>query len=66
MVKKYLLVCLLAISSVSFIQAGGPDKLIGKNVSVFYPKNYDAKSHQPSFALLKEPITVGDVPGNWI
>lgn len=66
MVKKYLLVCLLAISSVSFIQAGGPDKLIGKNVSVFYPKNYDAKSHQPSFALLKEPITVGDVPGNWV
>ncbi|WP_321425366.1 TIM-barrel domain-containing protein [uncultured Bacteroides sp.] len=65
MVKKYLLVCLLAISSVSFIQAGGPDKLIGKNVSVFYPKNYDAKSHQPSFALLKEPIAVGDIPRNW-
>jgi hypothetical protein len=33
--KKYLLVCLLTISSIGFIHAGQPDKLIGKNVSVF-------------------------------
>lgn len=42
-----------------------PDKLIGNNVSVFYPVNYDARAHQPSFALLKEPIATGDIPVNW-
>jgi len=41
------------------------DKLIGNNVSVFYPANYDAKAHQPSFALLKEPKVVGPIPAGW-
>ncbi len=41
------------------------NKLIGKNVSIFYPENYNAKAQQPSFALLKEPVSEGDIPGNW-
>jgi len=41
-------------------------QLISKNVSVFYPENYDAKAHQPSFALLKEPKVIGKVPKNWL
>lgn len=41
------------------------DKLIAKNVSVFYPANYNAKANQPSFALLKEPKDIGSIPANW-
>lgn len=63
--KKYLLACLLTISFHGFIHASQPNKLIGKNVSVFYPNNYDEAAHRPSFALLKEPTIVGDIPLNW-
>lgn len=41
------------------------NQLIGKQVSVFYPKGYDAKAHLPSFALLREPTPMGNVPQNW-
>lgn len=44
---------------------GQTDKLIGKNVCVFYPLNYNAGPHTPSFALLQEPKVSGKVPGNW-
>ena len=40
--------------------------LIGKDICVFYPLQYDAKPHTPSFALLQEPKTTGEVPGNWM
>lgn len=49
-----------------FTHAKSPtDKLIGLNISVFYPANYDARAHQPSFALFKEPKVLGQVPSNW-
>ncbi len=44
---------------------GQTGNLIGKNVSIFYPSRYDAKPNLPSFALLKEPETIGEVPKNW-
>lgn len=44
---------------------GQNGKLIGKNVCVFYPAHFDAKPNLPSFALLKEPKAIGEIPKNW-
>ena len=41
------------------------DKLIAKNVSIFYPENFNTKENLPSFALLKEPKVIGNIPSNW-
>ena len=66
MKKRFLIVYLFTICCFGFSCAvSQADKLIGKNVSVFYPANYDAKAHQPSFALLKEPTSIGEIPANW-
>jgi len=59
---SYLLAILCSLSSFAAQQS---DKLIGNNISIFYPANYDAQAHQPSFALLKEPRSVGNVPVDW-
>ena len=59
---SYLLAILCSLSSFAAQQS---DKLIGNNISIFYPANYDAQEHQPSFALLKEPRSVGNVPVDW-
>ena len=64
--KKVLIIYLLSIFSSGFnLVTGQTSKLIGNNVSIFYPKNYDAKAHQPSFALLKEPKAIGKIPQSW-
>jgi alpha-glucosidase len=66
MKKRLLTVCLLISLFFGFTNAFGTNnKLIGKNISVFYPSNYNARAHQPSFALLKEPKANGEVPKNW-
>jgi len=57
-----LLAFCFGIGSVS----GQSGKLIGKNVCVFYPLNYNAEPHTPSFALLQEPKVIGKVPENWM
>ena len=44
---------------------GQTNNLIGRNVCIFYPANFNSKSQQPSFALLKEPETTGKIPQNW-
>lgn len=36
-------------------------QLIGKNVYLYYPAHYHANAHKPSFALLKEPKSIGPV-----
>jgi alpha-glucosidase len=56
----FLVFC-LGISSV-FGQTGN---LTGKNICIFYPEQYDAKPHTPSFALIQEPKVTGKVPTNW-
>ncbi len=64
--KKVLIIYLLTLSCFGFTYAvDTADKLIGNDVSIFYPKVYDAKAHTPSFALLKEPTAVGEIPANW-
>jgi len=44
---------------------GQTSNLIGKNTAVFYPSMYNALANLPSFALLKEPKSIGKVPSNW-
>jgi len=64
--KRFLFIALLTSCFVGTTIAGKPsDGLIGNNVSVFYPSNYDAISNEPSFALLKEPKKTGNIPANW-
>ncbi len=64
--KISLFIYLLTFYSFQVAFAINPsDKLIGKDVSVFYPSHYDEHQHQPSMALLKEPKVTGDIPTNW-
>ncbi len=64
--KKASGICLLLIFCFGIIYASGQSgKLIGKNVCVFYPVNYNAGPHTPSFALFQEPKVIGNVPENW-
>ncbi len=65
MSKKNFLLTLFSVCFVQFIFAGSADKLIGNNISVFYPKNYHPADHYPSIALLKEPRPIGNVPTVW-
>lgn len=62
--RKVLVSCLFAMICFGYT-TGQTGRLVGKNVCVFYPVHYDAKPHQPSFALLKEPLSKGEVPRNW-
>jgi alpha-glucosidase len=66
MKEKTVFVFLFIAFCLGTTYAAGPaDKLIGKNVAVFYPLHYNAKAHQPSFALLKEPKSIGNIPQHW-
>ena len=56
---------LIIFCSVQAFAAQPSDKLTGNRVAVFYPAGYDVKAHQPSFALLKEPVAVGNIPAGW-
>jgi alpha-glucosidase len=67
MKNRVLCIYLIITLCFGYTYAVGPtDKLIGKNVAVFYPAHYNAKAHQPSIALLKEPKPMGNISGNWI
>jgi hypothetical protein len=35
---------------------GQKSYLVGDNVAVFYPAQFDSSAHLPSFALLAEPV----------
>jgi alpha-glucosidase len=64
--KKVSIIYLILVFCFGISSAiGQTGKLIGKNVCVFYPAHYDAKPNLPSFALLKEPKMIGEVPQNW-
>lgn len=39
--------------------------LIGENIAIFYPADYQHSEHKPSFALLKEPERISSLPENW-
>jgi alpha-glucosidase len=41
------------------------DGLIGPETVVFYPSDFNAKAHLPSFALIQEPKATKPAPENW-
>ena len=41
------------------------DKLIARQVAVFYPSDFDSVANMPSFALIKEFPAIGKVPDSW-
>jgi len=53
---------LVVLSAVSF---GQKSYLVGNNVAVFYPEQFDSSAHLPSFALLAEPAIAGNLPDSW-
>ena len=65
--EKFSIIYLILVFCFGISSAiGQTGKLIGKNVCVFYPVHYDAKPHTPSFALLREPKAIGEVPKNQV
>jgi alpha-glucosidase len=56
---------ILFICSASNHAAAQNDKMIGNNVFVFYPANYDIKSNQQSLALVREPKVTGEVSNSY-
>ncbi len=62
---KKTIIFLLTTLFVAFHINAQTSHLIDKDVSIFYPSHYDIKKNQPSFALLKEPKSIGSVPINW-
>ncbi len=65
-ILKLILLILIILSSQESVQAIlQSEKLIGENISVFYPGNYNKSDHYPSIALLKEPLPIGNVPKSW-
>lgn len=63
--KTKVLLTLLSVCIVYVLHAGNADRLIGNQISIFYPNNYNPANHYPSIALLKEPKPVGNVPATW-
>lgn len=51
--------------SVNFLYSQTNAELIGNNIAVFYPENFEASSTLPSMALLSEPDSIGPLPANW-
>lgn len=39
--------------------------IIMDDIAIFYPKDFNANDHLPSFALINEPVKSGDLPNNW-
>ena len=57
-----LLVCCLAVASLAMAQAAFVNE---DRVAVFYPKDYDARQHQPSPVFVHEPVAVNPLPHDW-
>ncbi len=55
----------LLFSSSIFAVGKNLSLMIGSGVAIFYPANFKAKANLPSFALLKEPKTIGKIPDSW-
>ena len=57
-----MLVCCLAVASLAMAQAAFVNE---DRVAVFYPKDYDARQHQPSPVFVHEPVAVNPLPHDW-
>ena len=59
---------LIVLISYLILQANGQERsaLIKENVAIFYPKDFSAEKHLPSFTLEEEPAEIGALPNNWV
>ncbi|MGQ1783673.1 MULTISPECIES: TIM-barrel domain-containing protein [unclassified Saccharicrinis] len=64
-IKSIVLSLLLVVAVMSGVCAQNIELLIKDDVAMFYPENFDAMSHLPSFALLEEPQVIGELPSEW-
>ncbi len=62
---KTLVVSIIILSFIITIKAETKSVLIGKDIVLFEPENFDSHSHLPSFALLNEPNEIGAMPETW-
>jgi alpha-glucosidase len=66
--KIKLLVGLFLLPSFAFVDIRGQEnhgKLIGKQIAIFYPADFDSKGNLPSMALESEPVESGEIPSDW-
>ncbi|HYX07096.1 MAG TPA: TIM-barrel domain-containing protein [Bacteroidales bacterium] len=63
--RRLLILLVLLVSCNGLIYGQQKSYLIGDNIAVFYPADFDATGNLPSFALLKEPVKTGDLPDSW-
>lgn len=58
---------LIVLISCLILQTNGQERsaLIKENVAIFYPKDFSAEKHLPSFCLLEEPKEIGPLPNDW-
>ena len=58
---------LIVLLSCLILKANGQERsaLIKENVAIFYPKDFNAEKHLPSFCLLEEPKEIGPLPNDW-
>ena len=62
---KTLVVSIIILSFIIIIKAETKSVLIGKDIVLFEPENFDSHSHLPSFVLLNEPNEIGAMPETW-
>jgi len=60
-----VIVGLLLLSYTVYADNKGRSALIGNNVAVFYPPDFNPKESLPSFAVLNEPKEEGPLPESW-
>jgi alpha-glucosidase len=66
LLNKRIWSCLIAILIIkSSVMADSRDGLLGKDIAIFYPANFDSASNLPSMALTQEFPTTGSLPGDW-
>jgi hypothetical protein len=59
---RNMVVLIILLFIIIPLKAKEKSVLIGTNIMMFTPENFDAKSHLPSFALIEEPKEIGQKP----
>lgn len=58
-----IIFCLYFLPQMASSQA--KSYLIMDDVAIFYPENFNADDHLPSFALVNEPVKTAEMPDDW-
>ena len=68
MYKLKTIIVMLLVGSLAFAgikSSEKRDKLIGEDIAIFYPPNFDSNANLPSLAFEKEPNIIGEIPSGW-